>query len=144
MTGVQTCALPISEPILAAVAVSRLGLVQCGVYMMREVSNAVSLDVLLERMKTAPDRELLGEIADKLLQLLEVMHRGGFCHWDFKPRNLLVSQEGGGVVITPIDARSGRTMTVLTRRACVRRDYRFLLREPLLKPFFEMRSESKG
>jgi serine/threonine protein kinase len=133
----QRLGVPQAEPILAAAVKDCFGLVSCGVYMMREVANAVSLDVLLERMKTSPDRGLLAAIADELVRLLEAMHCGGFCHWDFKPRNLLVSQEGGSVVITPIDSRSGRMMTVFTRRACVRRDYRFLQREPLLRPFLE-------
>ena len=142
--ALQRLGVPQAEPVLAAVVKDCFGLVSCGLYMMREVRDAVSLDILLERMQAAPDRGLLEAIAGELVRLLEVMHDGGFCHWDLKPRNLLVSQEAGRVVITPIDARSGKTIRVFRRRACIERDWRFLLREPLLKPFFEKRFEAKG
>lgn len=129
--------IPQAEPILAAAVKNGLGLVKCGFYMMREVENAVSLDKLLEQMQNPPDTQLLKSIADELVRLLEVMHKGGFCHWDFKPRNILVTQQQGHVILTPIDCRSGKRICVLTRRAYIKRDYEFLLREPLLRPFLE-------
>lgn len=133
--------IPQAEPVLAAVTVNRWGLVTCGLYMMREVEKAVSLDKLLEQMQHLPEPERLAAIADELVRLLEIMHCGGFCHWDFKPRNLLVSQSEGRIVITPIDARSGKKISIFRRRACVERDRRFLLREPLLRPLLEERLE---
>ncbi len=133
----QQLGIPQAEPILAAVIVGSLGFIKCGIYIMREVKNAVSLDILLEQMQHFPDHERLKMIADELCRLLDVMHRGNFCHWDLKPRNLLVSQENDSVIITPIDARSGKTMNLFNQRSYIKRDYRFLLREPLLKPFFE-------
>lgn len=129
--------VPQAEPVFIAAVRNTLGLVTCGIYMMREVENAVSLDKLLEQMQNAPDKKLLKSIADELVRLLEVMHHAGFCHWDFKPRNLLVTQPLGRVVITPIDCRSGKRMCVFTRRAYIKRDFEFLLREPLLRPFWE-------
>ncbi|NLW85098.1 MAG: hypothetical protein GXY41_11955 [Phycisphaerae bacterium] len=126
--------VPQAEPLLTAVAVNRFGLPRCGVYMMREVENAESLDCLLERLSAASDAALLATIADELVRLLDVMHTGAFCHWDFKPRNLLVTRTDGGVTLTPIDSRSGRPIRPFHRRACVQRDRRFLLREPLLAP----------
>lgn len=131
--------VPQAEPLMTAVAVNRLGLPKCGLYMMREIENAVSLDTILEEMRDAPDAALLTSIADELVRLLETMHAGAFCHWDFKPRNLLVVQAGGGPVIIPIDARSGKIICPLHRRACVERDRRFLLREPLLAPLLLQR-----
>jgi len=140
----QRLGIPQAEPILAAVVVGHLGVVKCGIYIMREVKKAGSLDIVLERMQNAPDNELLKSITEELLVLLDVMHRGNFSHWDLKPRNLLVSQEAGRVIITPIDSRSGKKMSIFTRQSCIKRDYRFLLREPLLRPFFEMLPETKG
>ena len=131
--------VPQAEPVWAAVSVNRLGLARCGLYMMREVTNAVSLDILLDQMRHRPDDILLGKIADELVRLLERMAAGGFCHWDFKPRNLLVAQLDGDVVITPIDARSGKRMCALTRRWYRNRDRRFLLKEPLLQPLLSSR-----
>lgn len=131
--------IPQAEPVLAALAVNRLGLTVCGVYMMREVENAESLDVILERMRERPNDAELEAIADELIRLLEAMHGGGFCHWDFKPRNLLVARRDGRVVITPIDARSGKKIRFYRRGACIERDRRFLLREPLLGPLLEER-----
>jgi hypothetical protein len=123
------------EPVLAAAVRNRLGQPVCGIYIMREVENAVSLDKILERMQDAPDQALLEAIADRLIELLDRMHGGNFCHWDLKPRNLLVTQTADGPVLTPIDSRSGRRMNPLNRRAYIARDYRFLLREPMLEPF---------
>ena len=129
--------VPQAAPVLTAAVRNSFGLVTCGFYMMREVENAISLDKLLEHMQNAPDKKLLKSIADELVRLLAIMHKGGFCHWDFKPRNLLVTQRQGGVVLTPIDCRSGKRMCVFTRRAYIQRDFEFLLREPLLRPFLE-------
>ena len=127
--------IPQAEPVLAATVKNRFGLTACGIYIMREVENAVSLDKILEQMQDAPDNTLLKAIVQELITLVDRMHRGNFCHWDLKPRNLLVTQPSDRPVLTPIDSRSGRRMNTLTRRACIARDYRFLIREPMLKPF---------
>lgn len=127
------------EPVLAAAVCNRFGLIKCGIYMMREVEYAESLDKILERMRKTPDNTLLEVIVDELIRVLARLHGGHFCHWDFKPRNLLVAQQADGVVITPIDSRSGKRMCLLTRRAYIKRDYKFLLEEPLLRPYMERR-----
>ncbi|HDS85058.1 MAG TPA: hypothetical protein ENN97_07695 [Phycisphaerales bacterium] len=127
------------EPVLAAAVCNRFGLIKCGLYMMREVENAESLDKILDRMRRSPDNTLLEMIVDELIRVLARLHKGDFCHWDFKPRNLLVARQADGVVITPIDSRSGKRMSLLTRRAYIKRDYEFLLEEPLLGPYVERR-----
>ena len=125
------------EPVLAAAVCNRFGLVKCGIYMMREVEYAESLDKILERMRKTPDNTLLEVIVDELIRVLARLHGGHFCHWDFKPRNLLVVRQAGGVTIVPIDSRSGKRMCSLTRRAYIKRDHQFLLEEPLLRPYME-------
>jgi hypothetical protein len=136
--------IPQAEPILMAAVKNGFGLVKCGIYIMREVENAVSMDKLLEQMQNSPDKELLKSITDELIKQLAIMHKGSFCHWDYKPRNILVTQRQGGVVLTPIDCRSGKRMSFFTRRAYIKRDYEFLLREPLLRPYIERRVEAEG
>lgn len=127
--------IPQAEPVFCGVVRGRSGLVRCGIYIMRQVEGAESLDVILDRMRQSPDEKRLARIAEEVSRLLTIMHRGNFCHWDLKPRNLLVSERGDSILITPIDARSGRRMTVFRRRTCIERDRRFLLREPLLAPY---------
>ncbi len=127
------------EPVLAAAVCNRLGLIKCGIYLMREVEYAESLDKILERMRKTPDNALLDVIVDELIRVLARLHGGHFCHWDFKPRNLLVVRQAGGVTIVPIDSRSGKRMCSLTRRAYIKRDHQFLLEEPLLRPYMERR-----
>ena len=133
--AMATLGIPQAEPVLAAAVSNRLGMTACGIYIMREVENAVSLDNILEQMQDAPDHTLLKAIVQELITLVDRMHRGNFCHWDLKPRNLLVTQQSDGPVLIPIDSRSGRRMNILTRRACIARDYRFLICEPLLRAF---------
>lgn len=130
--------IPQAEPVLVATVRNPVGCVHCGLYMMREVKNAVGLDVLLEQMQQTPDASRLEAIATELKRLLDTLQRGGVCHWDLKPRNILVTRrDDGGVILTPIDARSGRAIRFYNRRACIERERRFLLREPLLRPYFE-------
>ena len=132
--AMERIGIPQAEPVLAAAVYGGFGRVKCGIFIMREVENAVSLDKILEQCQDKADGKLLKPIADELIRLLAVMHSAGFCHWDFKPRNLLVIQQPNGVIIAPIDSRSGKRMCFLTRQACIKRDYKFLLAEPLLKP----------
>jgi hypothetical protein len=100
--------IPQAEPVLAAVTVNRWGLVTCGLYMMREVEKAVSLDKLLEQMQHLPEPERLAAIADELFRLLEILHEAGFVTGGFQPRNLSGFSERGSIVITPFEGRWGK------------------------------------
>lgn len=135
--ALQRLGIPQPEPVLTVVIKNKVGLALCGLYMIREVEGAISLDRILEQMRGKPDKERLEGIVRELVRLLQVMHQGNFFHWDFKPRNLLVAQKNGAPVITPIDPRSGKKIALFRRRHCIERDWRFLLREPLLRPLLE-------
>lgn len=93
----------------------------------REVPTARSLDRLLEDPIDRPDDEMLETLATSLVKMIRQMHSGGFSHRDLKPRNLLISQMDTQLKLIPIDSLNGRSLNLLTRRRCIRRDYRFLL-----------------
>jgi serine/threonine protein kinase len=95
----------------------------------REVAAARSLDKLLEDPIDRPEDEMLDMLATSLVNMIRQMHSGGFSHRDLKARNLLISQFGTQLKLIPIDSLNGRSLNLLTRRRCIRRDYRFLLND---------------
>lgn len=109
----------------------------------REVPQPTSLEQLLDDAENPPSDELLGELADGLAAMIGKMHRAGLCHWDLKPRNVIVSRQGGSLVLVPIDAVNGRRIRPWNRRHCIRRDYRFLLKHPRLGPLIASTSEAR-
>jgi len=103
-------------------------------YVIREVENSQCLEALLERLERNLDSQLLERLAGAVVKTLSLMNSHGFCHWDFKPRNILVVANGDDMELCPIDSRSGRKTGVWNRRHCRERDRRFVLRHPLLGP----------
>lgn len=128
-----------AEPVFCGVVKSKLGLVRCGMYIMREVENSISLEQMLEQMKANPDNTLLEQISKKLLFTLRKMHESNFCHSDFKPRNILLKKLDTDIDIVPIDCRSPKKIHFFNKRRLIEKDYKFLLREKLLLPYFENR-----
>lgn len=126
------------QPIYVAQIKNGLGLATYGIYMMRFLPEVQGLDKLLLQWNAAEHQQELAAIALCAKRVLATLHAGGFCHWDFKPRNLLV---GGnlktGFEIIPIDARSGRYVFFWNRRFGIHRDLRYLKAEPMLAPFFK-------
>ncbi|MHC4636960.1 MAG: lipopolysaccharide kinase InaA family protein [Planctomycetota bacterium] len=126
--------IPQPEPVFIAVIYDYLWRAKCGMSIMREVENSFSLDKFLAG---SPDEAALISIGYQLVQMLNTMHNGNFCHWDFKPRNILITPENDTYKITPIDSRSGKRLFFFNRYFYSKRDYRYLLKEPLLKPVIE-------
>ncbi len=124
------------ESLMVGVVRDRLFRVKCGVYITREVEGAVSLDKIL-RQKHAFSLYSLDVIVDAVIRTLQILHSNNYCHWDFKPRNILVAAGSQGARIIPIDSRSLSKMYFFNRKAYMHRDYKYLLREPLLQPFLK-------
>ncbi|MCD6404377.1 MAG: hypothetical protein J7M19_00960 [Planctomycetes bacterium] len=100
----------------------------------REVEGASSLETVLERLGGQPDGDTVARLAQAVVNTARKMRENGFCHWDFKPRNILVVTRQDVPTLYVIDSRSGRTIRFWNRRHCVERDYRFVLKHPLLGP----------
>ncbi len=126
--------IPQPEVILAATRRNRWGVLgSC--LLTREVPAAGSLADLLQQGAAGPlSGPGLAALVTELLALIRRMHAAGFCHWDLKPRNILVVEGRGGPVLMPIDSVNGRRIHGFNRRHCIRRDYRFLLADPRLGP----------
>ena len=125
-----------AEPVFAATIRGKCGNIKCGVYIMREILNATAFDTILEKMKQEPNQQLLDEIMRQVFAILDKLHGAKRCHWDFKPRNLLISQSDNRLEVVPIDCRSLRRIFFFNRKHAISRDFRFLNREPLLRNFF--------
>lgn len=122
--------LGISQPEIVVVATRKNFWGVTGSFIITlEVASARSLDKLLEDPIDRPDDEMLDKLATSLVNLIRQMHSGGFSHRDLKPRNLLVSQLDTQLKLIPIDSLNGLSLNLLTRRRCIRRDYRFLLND---------------
>lgn len=135
VSSVRLVALGVAQPETVVVATRIDGWGVSGSFLItREVPSARSLEDLLDRGEDAPDDELLAGLADALVAMIRRMHAGGFCHWDLKLRNVLVSRLHDDWLVVPIDAVNGRRMRPWNRWYCTRRDYRYLLRHPRLGP----------
>ena len=124
------------ESLMAGIIRDRLYRAKCGVYITREVEGTVPLDKIL-RQKHAFSLCSLEVIVDASIRTLQILHSNNYCHWDFKPRNILVAAGSQGARIIPIDSRSLSKMYFFNRKAYMHRDYKYLLREPLLQPFLK-------
>lgn len=111
---------------------------------MREIPEVKALSVWLDDEGRASDDGVMRGLAEVLVTMVETMHRGGFCHWDLKLRNILVSGNRSGLKLLPIDATNGRRIGLWNRRHCCNRDYRFLLKDPRLGPYVAAAMERLG
>ena len=121
------------ESVLACVVRDGLKRTRCGVYITREVEDAAPLNTILNCIASEYRGYTLEEIAWSVLEVLDILHNNKYCHWDFKPRNILVAEGQRGPRIIPIDSRSLSRMYFFNRKAYFLRDYKFLMQEPLLK-----------
>ena len=121
------------ECVLACVVRDSLKRTNCGIYVTREVEGATALRTILDGMSSDFTGYTLEDIARSVLNVLDILHNSKYCHWDFKPRNILVAEGQHGPSIVPIDSRSLSRMYFFNRRAYIFRDYKFLMQEPLLK-----------
>lgn len=101
----------------------------------RAVPRAIDLERRLRAMEADPDPETLERWAERLCRMIGRMHAAGFCHWDLKARNILVTNSEQSPDLVPIDSVNGRSIRWFNRRHCALRDYGFLLEDPLLGPF---------
>lgn len=130
----------VAQPETVVVATRTAGLGVTGSFLItREVPDTTSLEQMLDDPKKPPDESLLATLSDAAVGLMQRMHDQGFCHWDLKLRNILVSRRDGVLALIPIDAVNGRWMYPWNRRYCVRRDHRFLLRHERLGPLIKAR-----
>jgi hypothetical protein len=133
--SVRLAKLGVAQPETVVVATRIDGWGVSGSFLItRDVPSAMSLDQLLDDAEDPPDDVLLDRLADALIAMIRRMHDGGICHWDLKLRNVLVCRQRDELTLVPIDAVNGRRIRVWNRRHCIRRDYRFLLRDPRLGP----------
>ena len=98
----------------------------------KEVKHADSLWNILENAKKRNNDNGIKELALALKVEISGMHANNFCHWDLKPRNILIVRNTDGTHFIPIDSRNGRIIRPYNRVFCIRRDCSFLLKEPLL------------
>jgi hypothetical protein len=134
-SSVRMARIGITQPETITVASRRNRLGITGSFIItREVPMATSLESLVDNPEAPPDDALLDGLADALVHLITRMHQGGFCHWDLKPRNVIVSCPGNELVLIPVDAVNGRSIRPWNRRHCIHRDYRYLLSHPRLGP----------
>ncbi len=123
------------ESVLACVVRDGLRRTRCGVYITREVEDAAPLSTILNGISSEYRGHSLEEIARSVLEVLDILHNNKYCHWDFKPRNILVAKGQEGPRIIPIDSRSLSRIYFLNRKAYIRRDYKFLMQETLIRDF---------
>ena len=130
--------ISIPQPEIICVATGYKGFMPTGSFIItREVEDADSLRNILDHAKKHNDDEDIKKLALALKEEILTMHAHNFCHWDLKPRNILVVRNSVGTHFVPIDSRNGRTICPWDRLFCIRRDWRFLLKEPLLAPYFK-------
>ncbi len=121
------------ESVLACVVRDGLKRTKCGIYITREVEGAAALSTILDDISSDYKGYTLEEIVWSVLEVLDILHNNKYCHWDFKPRNILVAEGQKGPRVIPIDSRSLSRMYFFNSKAYIRRDYKFLMQEPLLK-----------
>ncbi len=126
--------LPQPEVILVATRRQKVG-VTGSIIVTRAVSRSTDLERQLRGMDSDPDPAYLERLAEGLCRMIGRMHAAGFCHWDLKARNILVTTSDGTLDLVPIDSVNGRSIHWYNRRHCALRDYGFLLEDPLLGPF---------
>ena len=115
------------EIILVATRYSK-GVPTGSVLITKEIPDATDLREIIDS-KTDGTNNSLKDLALALKNEIEKMHKSGFCHWDLKPRNILVMLNSDKYKFIFIDSRNGRIIRPWDRVFCKRRDKRFLICE---------------
>ncbi|MBN1444233.1 MAG: hypothetical protein JXA90_16090 [Planctomycetes bacterium] len=121
------------EILIAATQLGALG-VRGSFIITLEMAGARSLAELLQDREAPLSPQELDRLARALIGLIRTMHAHRFCHWDLKPRNILVVLGADPPALAPIDSVHGRSLHPFNRRHGEARDYRFLLEDPLIGP----------
>ena len=119
--------LPQAEPLLAGTIRNKFGLMKCGVFVIREVENATSLDIILKQIENSQGNWNLEKIVKSISDTIERMNRNRFCHNDFKPRNMLVVPESNEYAIVPIDCRRPRFFLPLCDKYFISKNSKFII-----------------
>lgn len=123
------------ETVLVATRTNH-GSVNGSVLITREIPGAMSIESYLAQYGMQMEHPESSLLIHKLLLMIKKMHDSSFCHWDLKLRNILIVPSDQRLGLIPIDSLNGRTMYFWNRKHCVARDYRFLLHNHLVAPFF--------
>lgn len=145
MNSVRMNELGIAQPEVLCVGTRGSFCSVTGSYLItREIPEADSIKAWLENPSHASDSKSLQELTAALIVMIEKMHAGAFCHWDLKLRNILITRQQGDLQLLPIDSTNGRQIGSWNRRHCQKRDYRFLLADPVLGPYVERARQARA
>ncbi|MHC4237502.1 MAG: lipopolysaccharide kinase InaA family protein [Planctomycetota bacterium] len=125
--------LPQAEPLLAGTIRNKFGLMKCGIFVIREVENATSLDIILKQIINSKGNWKLEKIVESISDTIERMNRNRFCHNDFKPRNILIVPEGNEYILVPIDCRKPRFFLPLCEKYFINKNLKYIMAEPLIR-----------
>jgi tRNA A-37 threonylcarbamoyl transferase component Bud32 len=131
----RTMGIAQPEILIAATQVGAMG-VRGSFIITLEMAGARSLAELLQEREPALSPQDLDRVARALVDLIRTMHAHRFCHWDLKPRNVLVVLGADPPALAPIDSVHGRSLHPFNRRHAEKRDYRFLLEDRTIGPRF--------